>query len=597
MTTSKGSLEALYQEYLASGLQPGPGLALSRGLAAAGLREPAMALENYFQSNSAAQHTIPIASIGGRPTFAGPLPPQSPQLGQVWFDLCEVCPMILVPNTNDAALRSAYWVTLHPVYVWQFRAFLSLVRYETGRTEFPVPKDLMAPERLSGLGSTDYVTGVYHDEAVAYGAWFGKSLCGRMTLKFLRAFGGEQLLDVVLPQGMRLWDGAEVSSSEFLRIAVGRNTLDRTPWHEEELRDAGESVAPADQMLFEEWEKQQDIGFVTCISVALGLGRKETASTIHMQLHNVLPRVSKANASASDPVRAKLTSFITNRQRVHDLDLHDADLAGADLRHLSADGVDLQGADLRGTHLREARLGECRLERASLADADWSSATLRLCALDGAHGVGACFDGARLEDSTAVGADLSRASLRGAHLTETSFSRTVLRAAVLDHAKGDGVEFRGADLAGASLVEAALDEADFRGADLRGANLSKGRFHSADFRGALLDGARFDGSDCAGAWFDEGSVPRAESAPEVAGSSTLSELAAAIAASPNLPAEIRARLEQAATRLDLANEPPEEWKPLLEPLMKLANGEISLDEVLRAIQESGHEEETHDPGV
>src|SRR5580700_1586537 len=261
MTTSDGALEDLYCEYLSSRLNPQAGLSLSNSLAAAGLSQHALALEHYFQANSVPKLTTPIPSIGGRPSFAGPLPPSDPQLGQVWFDLFEVCPMILVPNKRDPALRLSYWVTLHPVYVWQFRVFLNLVRFESGRTEFPVPSDLMAKERFAACRSIDYVTGVYQDEAVAYAAWFGKSLCGRMTLSFARALGGNQLLDSVLPPGMRLWDGAEVSSSEFLRIAVGQNTLDKLPWEEEELRDEDEHVPPDDQMLFEEWEKRQDTGF------------------------------------------------------------------------------------------------------------------------------------------------------------------------------------------------------------------------------------------------------------------------------------------------------------------------------------------------
>jgi uncharacterized protein YjbI with pentapeptide repeats len=147
-----------------------------------------------------------------------------------------------------------------------------------------------------------------------------------------------------------------------------------------------------------------------------------------------------------------------------------------------------------------------------------------MCVLDGAHAERACFDTARLEDSTAAGADFSHASFRAAHLTETSFSRAVLREAVFDDAEGDGIEFRGADLVGASLKGARFDEADFRGADLRGADLSLGRFHAADFRGALLEGTRFEGADCAGASFDHGQGPTA-SMPSAEGGSRQTDAA------------------------------------------------------------------------
>jgi uncharacterized protein YjbI with pentapeptide repeats len=290
--------------------------------------------------------------------------------------------------------------------------------------------------------------------------------------------------------------------------------------------------------------------------------------------------------------RSQLTSIIERQCRARDLDLRNAELAAAELSRLSADRLDLRAADLRGAKLREARLVSCRLDRAKLDDTDWSGATLRLCVLDGVQAVGASFDNARLEDSSAKGADLSRASLCGARLTETSFARAILREAVLDGAEGDGVEFRGADLSGATLVGARLDEADFRGADLTAADLSGGRFHSADFRGALLDGARFEGTHCQGARFDDGEGPRLAS-PErddaearfdaTALRDAFAALQGALKADGAVAtAELLDRLQQAMAELDAASdEPPEAWKPWLEPLMKMANGERPLD--LRAV--------------
>jgi len=292
-----------------------------------------------------------------------------------------------------------------------------------------------------------------------------------------------------------------------------------------------------------------------------------------------------------------------------------------------AEDLDFREANLRGVSLRDARLLSCKFEKADLENADFSGATLRLCALDDANGTSSRFDGARLEDSSAEGAEFSRASLQHAHLTETSFSRADLRGAVFDSAEGDGVEFRGADLRGARLIGARFDEADFRGADLRGADLAQGRFHSADFRGALLDGASFTGADCDNAWFDEGEGPHASArsktasagAPfDQAGFAALCELLAslpeAVASHAHLPPELLDRLRRARDVLG-ASEPPEEWKAWLEPLMKISQGQPSLDQVLAALQSaagkwnpeelqtwlegvmrnSSCHEETHDP--
>jgi uncharacterized protein YjbI with pentapeptide repeats len=259
--------------------------------------------------------------------------------------------------------------------------------------------------------------------------------------------------------------------------------------------------------------------------------------------------------------------------------------SAADLRQTqTADGQDFRGADLRGADLQQKTLTACRLDGALLENSNWTGATLRMCAFDHATASAARFDGATLEDSTAEGADFSRASLRAAHLTETSFSRANLRGAVLDDVEGDGVEFRGADLRGATLIGARLDEADFRGADLRGANLSRGRFHSADFRGALLDGVDLTGADTSNASFD--SAPRAREGED-------DPIAILQRLLSSLPPEVRQNFRRAEEVLS-GEEPPEDWKPWLEPLAKLTEGNASWEELMAALQSAL--EKRHDAG-
>jgi uncharacterized protein YjbI with pentapeptide repeats len=316
----------------------------------------------------------------------------------------------------------------------------------------------------------------------------------------------------------------------------------------------------------------------------------------------------------------QLKSFIEKHERARDLDLRDANLANADLSSLCADGLNLSAANLFNAILRETHLGSCSFQHAHLEDSDWSNATARMCVLDSAFAAGARFDGARLEDSSARGADFTGASLRGAWLTDTYFDRAVLREAALTNVQGDGVEFRGADLRGARLTGAKLDEADFRGADLRGADLSGGRFHAADFRGAILDDALMTGADLEGALFDKEPVREAEST-RVAGDSrsapdallaalqkALSELPGAlespdtrlaglmselqrvinepgaippteaVAAAGESAEQISKKLQSLIAVLDsTADQPPEEWKAWLEPLVKLVEAGQSFD--------------------
>ncbi|QDE69487.1 pentapeptide repeat-containing protein [Myxococcus xanthus] len=326
-------------------------------------------------------------------------------------------------------------------------------------------------------------------------------------------------------------------------------------------------------------------------------------------------------ASARDILHA----LLQKKARARDLQLHSTDLTGAPLDGLRGDGLDLGQANLHGASLRGAQLSACSLERAVLEEAVLEGATLRQCRLDGADLRRARLSEARLEDSSARGTDLYQADLRKARLSETSFSRAILREAVLDGAEGVGVELRGADLTGASLVDVRLDEADFRGADLTGTNVSGGSFRHADFRGAIVDGVQWTGCDRTGARFDaeDATPPRSQpsdtgippSAPENFDAPAMAtwlgnlmehalrsapgSVHGAATRGPETPAELlqllgslqqdlgargvelpdlTARVQPLLSALEQrGDEPPEEWKALLEGL------DANAEDIVRAL--------------
>lgn len=301
--------------------------------------------------------------------------------------------------------------------------------------------------------------------------------------------------------------------------------------------------------------------------------------------------------------RSQLISAIVDKIRIRDIEMIGADLVNAELSNLQADRLNLRSANMCGAKLRASYLGYCLLEGATFEDADFTDAVLRMCRLDRGQGAGACFNNARIEDSTAKGACLPRVAMKGAKLTETSFERAILREAVLDSAVGDGMEFRGADLNSASLISVEFNDADFRGADLRSANLSKGCFRDADFRGALLDGTLFESADLYGAVFDVGAEPYAVSndsntkesgADELANTvvtllgDNLAELPDVLAENKELITDIIDRLQQANTTFkDTSKYSSEEWKQWIEAFLALAKdeSEIELETIVKALYE------------
>jgi hypothetical protein len=75
----------------------------------------------------------------------------------------------------------------------------------------------------------------------------------------------------MLPESLQVWDGAEFSLSEFLRLAVCRENLYAEP--EEEfyaLEKAGESHLES-KLLFDEWERSDRLGMLTMVPLPTGL--------------------------------------------------------------------------------------------------------------------------------------------------------------------------------------------------------------------------------------------------------------------------------------------------------------------------------------
>jgi hypothetical protein len=99
----------------------------------------------------------------------------------------------------------------------------------------------------------------------------------------------------------------------------------------------------------------------------------------------------------------QLSECIRKKVRVNGLDLREVHLVGAELSKLEADQLDLSSANLQGAKFLEVRLGNCNFTQVILNDTIWSNATVRMCLFDGMQGLKACFDWARIEDSSMKG--------------------------------------------------------------------------------------------------------------------------------------------------------------------------------------------------
>lgn len=287
-----GSLAKTFEDYLKSGLDSGATKEMCQALYYSGLHNESIALRKYLEAQAeSADHPIEL-NWNQRKCYAGLNPPPNPNPGDVWFDVVELTPMILIPQARDVS-PPANWLAMHPVYEWQFKGFLGCVKVGGKRIEFEHPADYLSAKKFKDVGGTKFITDIYHDEALAYVGWFGKCLSDQFDLQDARAFLNDNEFSMALPPGMRLWSGMEYSGSEFVRIAIGRDTLYKEPkdrYAEFLLRESGENLSLPSRMLYEEWERREEIGFSTMVFLDPEPLSTLPSETIFFNLKNAAPR-------------------------------------------------------------------------------------------------------------------------------------------------------------------------------------------------------------------------------------------------------------------------------------------------------------------
>jgi hypothetical protein len=165
------------------------------------------------------------------PPYVYPKSPANP--GDLWFDIMELTPMVFVPEVGHPknVLQDHFWVSEHPVYVWQFRAFAEVVewRYTISLTQ-PQDESRFLSTDLSEQVSTDFIHGITNEEAFAYVQWFGKLPTLQPMLRSAKALLNQNQFSCMLPEGIRLWEHTLAFAYDF-RIALGRENLEQEGQH------------------------------------------------------------------------------------------------------------------------------------------------------------------------------------------------------------------------------------------------------------------------------------------------------------------------------------------------------------------------------
>jgi hypothetical protein len=283
-------LETAYQNYLESELASKSTERLIAVLAQYGLELEANALKVYLMEGSGTHFSAVGLSTNCLCTISLDLPPNA-KPGDLWFDPVELNFATLIPNPEGVSHHVKSWMSNHPVYVWQYRAFLNLIKIDKKIEVFNSPEDYLKSSRIENQESLSYITDLYHDEAVAYSSWMRKSLSGQGVLKAARAYLGSQELEKFLPSTLKFWESSDVE--EWYRTAVGLNSLDRSfslDYNDILEENFDKLDKKTDRMLYEEWDRRKFIGMMTIVPVFCGLGKDNTASSFYYEFLNRSPR-------------------------------------------------------------------------------------------------------------------------------------------------------------------------------------------------------------------------------------------------------------------------------------------------------------------
>jgi uncharacterized protein YjbI with pentapeptide repeats len=164
--------------------------------------------------------------------------------------------------------------------------------------------------------------------------------------------------------------------------------------------------------------------------------------------------------------------------------------------------VSCQPRRLVRADLSQMDLLRAAFEDVKLSNTNWSDATLKHCEFTSCKLTAACFDAARIDQTTFDGCDLTFAKLT-ADVVGARFGRCALTQARASAGNLAGTRFRACSMKWFRAQKAVLRDASFEDCDLRRAFLSSSDLSGAHFRQCSLEGADATDADIRDAIFED----------------------------------------------------------------------------------------------
>jgi hypothetical protein len=265
------SLTGSFAKYIASGRNTETNAHLCEALREAGFASEALGLELYRKRGPGATYVFQEPPWIGRQCYVGERPPNGANFGDLWLDVVELSVSVRIRNIPDTSMDGIGWIGTHPVWLWQYCAFLQLARVRRFRIEWAGPDDFLTPDRFGEYGARDYASNVYREEASAYSVWFDRFLCHQLDFANAKHSVPAMAFAAIMPPSMRLWDRS--TDSDWLAFAVCVDPEERIAHDEGRIWTKAHATPGLPSVGYEEWARSQGIAYSTIVYDSSSLSR------------------------------------------------------------------------------------------------------------------------------------------------------------------------------------------------------------------------------------------------------------------------------------------------------------------------------------
>jgi hypothetical protein len=190
-----------------------------------------------------------------RTVHLGVSPPRSAEIGDLWFDVCEVSLMVHAGRT---------WLGTRPTGQWQMRGFLDVAERTLCEVLTNPPHTTLDRDRLLSGVDESAAADLTCDEATQYAWWFGKTVPHLFDWQSAAEYLPPEQVKALWSGRAKEWTSLKFADDDPARIFVTPSTINENP------RTSAEDDTRAALMIARDDTHKWNIGFRTSVHIEQG---------------------------------------------------------------------------------------------------------------------------------------------------------------------------------------------------------------------------------------------------------------------------------------------------------------------------------------